>query len=70
MGTKLDIVNQKDYKRQVTSDEAIAFARKLSLSGFIETSAKDSKTLGMAEDVDDCFLLCAYNCFHNSIEKK
>lgn len=40
VGTKLDLVEKAIQKREVSYQEAVAFAQKYSLAGVIETSAK------------------------------
>jgi hypothetical protein len=58
VGTKLDIVKKDPSKRAVTSEEALALAKKLNLYSFIETSAQDQ-----VQEIDDTFGMCAINCY-------
>lgn len=53
--------------RQVSFEEALALARRLNCSAIIETSSKDEKTLGVLDGLFDSFLICALNCYENSI---
>lgn len=64
VGTKLDIVMRDESKRQVKFKDALALATRLNLAGVVETSAKESnKTVGMMEDINDCFMITATSCF-------
>ena len=67
VGTKLDLVHKDERQRKVKFEEALALARKLNCSAFIETSAKDDKTMGVIDGLNDCFLICALNCYENSL---
>ena len=67
MGTKLDLVLKDESQRKVSFDEALSLARRLNCAAFIETSSKDEKTLGVLDGLFDSFLICALNCYENSI---
>lgn len=70
VGTKLDIADLDESKRAVTFEEALELATSLNLSGVIETSSKDcEKTVGMQEDLNDCFSMSAINCYDISVAK-
>jgi hypothetical protein len=70
VGTKLDIADQDESKRTVQFQEALELAQSLNLSGVIETSSKDcEKTVGMLDDLNDCFSMCAINCYDISVAK-
>ena len=46
----------------------MSLARKLNCAAFIETSAKDDKTMGVLDGLNDTFLLCALNCYENQMK--
>ena len=67
VGTKLDLVLKDESQRKVSFEEALALARRLNCAAFIETSSKDEKTLGILDGLFDSYLICALNCYENSI---
>ena len=70
VGTKLDIADKDESKRAVKFQEALDLAISLNLSGLVETSSKDcEKRVGMKEDLNDSFSICAINCYDLSLAK-
>ena len=70
VGTKVDIADKDESRRMVTFQEALDVATSLNLSGFVETSSKECEnTVGMFEDLTDCFSMCAINCYDTSVAK-
>lgn len=67
IGTKLDLVIKDESLRQVQFEEALAMARRLNCSAFIETSSKDELTMGVLDGLFDGFLICALNCYEKSL---
>lgn len=53
-----------ESKRQVKFKDALALATRLNIAGVVETSAKEAnKTVGMIDDINDCFMITATSCF-------
>lgn len=67
VGTKLDLVLKDESLRKVKHEEGMDLARRLNCAAFIETSSKDDKTMGVLDGLFDGFLICALNCYENSI---
>ena len=63
VGTKLDLLTVKGHRqknREVTREEAVAFAERMNLVGFIETTTLQKQK---KEDINDCFRILAINHF-------
>ena len=63
VGTKVDLLDNHEQNRQVTSIEAQNFAEKMNLAGFIELSTKLPE---YKEEVNDCFRILVLNNFERS----
>jgi len=47
----------------VTYEEALDLAKRLNISSVIETSSKNTMDIGMVDDINDVFSICALNCY-------
>lgn len=53
----------------MTYEEALDLAKRLNISSVIETSSKNTMDIGMVDDINDVFSICALNCYDQSIDK-
>lgn len=65
VGTKLDIVRNRESKREVLFTDALKLADRLNLYAAVETSAQDD-----IEEINNLFSMCAINCFDISRAKQ